>query len=35
MMSVFMGSGLLQESIGEEKENRMMEVLLTSVSPLG
>ena len=35
MMSVFMGSGLLQESIGDEKENRMMEVLLTSVSPLG
>jgi ABC-2 type transport system permease protein len=35
MMSIFMGSGLLQESIGDEKENRMMEVLLTSVSPLG
>ena len=34
MMSIFMGSGALLESVSEEKENRMIEVLLTSVSPL-
>ena len=34
MMSIFIGSGALLESVSEEKENRMIEVLLTSVSPL-
>jgi ABC-2 type transport system permease protein len=34
MMSIFMGSGALLESVAEEKENRMVDVLLTSVSPL-
>ena len=33
MMSIFTGSGFLQESIADEKENRMIEVLVTSVSP--
>ena len=34
MMSIFLGSGTLLESVSEEKENRMVDVLLTSVSPL-
>ena len=34
MMSIFIGSGSLLESVSEEKENRMVDVLLTSVSPL-
>ncbi|MCH8186057.1 MAG: ABC transporter permease [Chloroflexi bacterium] len=34
MMSIFMGAGTLLESVSEEKENRMVDVLLTSVSPL-
>ena len=34
MVSVFIGSGALLESVSEEKENRMVDVLLTSVSPL-
>ena len=34
MMSIFMGAGTLLRSVSEEKENRMVDVLLTSVSPL-
>ena len=34
MASILMGSGALLESVSEEKENRMVDVLLTSVSPL-
>ena len=34
MMSIFIGSCALLESVSEEKENRMVDVLLTSVSPL-
>ncbi len=34
MMSIFMGSGNLLQSVSEEKENRMVDVLLTSVTPL-
>ena len=34
MISIFMGAGTLLESVSEEKENRMVDVLLTSVSPL-
>ena len=34
MMSIFIGSSTLLESVSEEKENRMVDVLLTSVSPL-
>ncbi len=34
MMSIFMGAGTLLQSVSEEKENRMVDVLLTSVSPL-
>ena len=34
MMSIFLGAGALLESVSEEKENRMVDVLLTSVSPL-
>jgi len=34
MMSIFIGSSALLESVSEEKENRMVDVLLTSVSPL-
>ncbi len=34
MFSIMMGSGSLLESVSEEKENRMVDVLLTSVSPL-
>ena len=33
-MSIFIGAGTLLESVSEEKENRMVDVLLTSVSPL-
>ena len=33
-MSIFIGSNALLESVSEEKENRMVDVLLTSVSPL-
>ena len=34
MMSILIGAGALLESVSEEKENRMVDVLLTSVSPL-
>ena len=34
MMSILIGSGALLESVSEEKENRMVDVPLTSVSPL-
>ena len=34
MMSIFLGAGTLLQSVSEEKENRMVDVLLTSVSPL-
>ena len=34
MMSILIGSSALLESVSEEKENRMVDVLLTSVSPL-
>ncbi len=34
MMSIFVSSGTLLEGVSEEKENRMMEVLLTSLSPI-
>ena len=34
LMSIALGSGALLESVSEEKENRMVDVLLTSVSPL-
>ena len=34
MMSIFLSSGTLLQSVSEEKENRMMEVLLTSLSPM-
>ena len=34
MMSIFMGAGTLLQSVSEEKENRMVDVLLTSVSPV-
>ena len=33
-MSIMIGAGTLLESVSEEKENRMVDVLLTSVSPL-
>ena len=35
MIGVLTGSGYLLQSVSDEKENRMIEVLLTSVSPLG
>jgi ABC-2 type transport system permease protein len=35
MVSVLTGSGYLLESVSDEKEDRMIEVLLTSVSPMG
>ncbi len=35
MMAVMTGSGYLLQSVSDEKENRMIEILLTSVSPLG
>ena len=34
LIAIFVGSGTLQQSISEEKENRLIEVLLTSVSPV-
>jgi len=33
VMSIFMSSGFLLQGIGEEKESRIMEVLLSSVTP--
>ena len=33
MMSIFFSSGYLLQGLGEEKENRVMEILLSSVSP--
>lgn len=35
MIAVMSGSGYLLQSVSEEKENRMIEIVLTSVSPLG
>lgn len=35
MASVLTGSGYLLEGVADEKEDRMIEVLLTSVSPMG
>jgi len=35
MIAVMTGSGYLLQSVSEEKESRMIEVILTSVSPLG
>ncbi len=34
LMAIFVGSGTLQQSVSEEKENRLIEVLLTSISPV-
>ncbi len=34
MMSIFVGSGSLLQSVTEEKENRMVEMLVTSTSPM-
>jgi ABC-2 type transport system permease protein len=33
MMSIFFSSGYLLQGLGEEKENRVMEILLSSISP--
>jgi ABC-2 type transport system permease protein len=33
-MSIFTSSGFLLQGLGEEKENRVMEILLSSVSPM-
>lgn len=33
LMSIFTSSGFLLQGLGEEKENRVMEILLSSVSP--
>jgi len=33
MLSIFFSSGYLLQGLGEEKENRVMEILLSSVSP--
>ncbi len=33
IISIFSSSGYLLESLGEEKENRVMEILLSSISP--
>jgi ABC-2 type transport system permease protein len=33
LMSIFFSSGYLLQGLGEEKENRVMEILLSSVSP--
>ena len=33
IMSIFTSSGFLMQGLGEEKENRVMEILLSSVSP--
>jgi ABC-2 type transport system permease protein len=35
MMAVLTGSGYLLQSVSEEKESRMIELVLTSISPLG
>ncbi len=35
MMAVLTGSSYLLQSVSDEKENRMIEVIVTSVSPLG
>jgi ABC-2 type transport system permease protein len=35
MLAVLTGSGYLLQSVSEEKESRMIELVLTSVSPLG
>ena len=35
MIAVMSGSGYLLQSVSEEKENRMIEIVLTSVSPQG
>ncbi len=35
LISILTGGGFLLESVAEEKQNRMIEILLTSVSPLG
>lgn len=35
LMSIVIGGGVLMRGVSEEKENRMMEVLVTSVSPAG
>ncbi len=34
LMAILLGAGSLLQSVSEEKENRMVDVLLTSVSPL-
>jgi ABC-2 type transport system permease protein len=34
VMSIFTSSGFLLQGLGEEKENRVMEILLSSVSPM-
>ena len=34
LLSVLTGSGYLLQSVSDDKENRMMEVILTSISPL-
>ena len=34
MLAIMMGGSIMLESVSEEKETRMIEVLLTSVSPL-
>ncbi len=34
MISIFVGSGSLLQSVSEEKENRMVEMLVTSTSPM-
>ena len=34
LISIFVGAALLLQSMGEEKENRMVEMLITSTSPL-
>ena len=34
-VAILFGGGLLLESVSDEKENRMVEIILTSVSPLG
>ena len=33
MMAIFTSSGYLLQGLGEEKENRVMEILLSSISP--
>ncbi len=34
MFGIMLGGSILMESVSEEKETRMIEILLTSVSPL-